>query len=57
MIEGELKIVVNMVAQHCDLGSVVDSGAISANAEAMRLLGRHGLLSIETDGGRRVIAY
>ena len=58
MTEDELRVVVDMVAQHCGggIGGALDSGGLSANAEAMRLLAHHGLLLIEVDGGRRVIA-
>jgi hypothetical protein len=34
----------------------IDSGAMSAHATAMRVLATHGLMRIQTDVGRRVIA-
>jgi hypothetical protein len=62
MTDEELKVVVDMVHQHCgddkkDTGAIfVDSMAISANAAAMRLLARHGLMEIDSEIGRRIRA-
>jgi hypothetical protein len=57
-----LAVVVKMVDQWCSAvtdvnkQAFIDSGAYSANAAAMRLLAQHGLMSIKSEYGRRVIA-
>jgi hypothetical protein len=62
MTKEELKVVVDMVSQFCgrdtkDTGErFVDSNAISANAAAMRLLVRYGLMEIDSEFGRRIRA-
>ena len=51
----------DLVNQHCyveDAGKVyLDSMALSANADAMRLLARHNRLIIDREGGRKIIAH
>ncbi|HEY4140187.1 MAG TPA: hypothetical protein VGM57_02170 [Pseudolabrys sp.] len=62
MTKEELKVVADMVLQHCgrdtkDTGEkFVDSMAISANTDAMRLLSRYGLMEIDSEIGRRIRA-
>jgi len=53
-----LAALMDMVIQHCtcDHTANLDSMASSANADAMRLLARHGKIEIVSDKGRRVIA-
>jgi len=49
----------DMVYQHCSCGSddpKLDSMALSANADAMRLLAEYGKLTITTEVGRRILA-
>jgi hypothetical protein len=46
-----------MVLQHCgSTGNTLDSGAITANAEAMKILADDGLIRINEEFGRRVHA-
>ena len=47
----------DMVRQHCyhDEKGRYDSGALSANADALELLAKHGLFEIESSRGRMVI--
>ena len=62
MTDEELKVLVDMIYQHCgedrkDTGEIfVDSMAIRANADAMRLLVRYGLMEIDSEIGRRIRA-
>jgi hypothetical protein len=62
MTDEELKVLVDMVYQHCgedrkDTGEIfVDSVGIRANADAMRLLLRYGLMEIDSETGRRIRA-
>lgn len=56
-----LEALEDMVNQHCtvntDVGpSYLDSMALSANADAMRLLAKHNRIVIKNEYGRRVIA-
>jgi hypothetical protein len=57
-----LEVVVKMVEQWCQIITdkddepAFDSGAYSANAAAMRFLAEHGLMSVQFEVGRRVIA-
>lgn len=46
----------DVINQACCEGDLVDSMALSAYADAMRLLEEYGRLEIRTDRGRRVIA-
>jgi len=46
-----------MVLQHCrGTGDALDSGALTANAEAMTFLAEAGLIRIEEEFGRRLQA-
>jgi len=62
MTEEELKVVADLVAACCgrdtkNTGEVlIDSVAIHANAAAMRLLIKYGLMEADTDVGRRIRA-
>lgn len=54
-----MEALADMVAQHCvgweeaeKENPELDSMALSSNAEAMRVLAKHGRLTIETDRGR-----
>jgi hypothetical protein len=60
-MEELLEALEEMVRQHCtvfttDLSSYLDSMALSANADAMRLLEKHNIIIIEKEYGRRIIA-
>ena len=48
---------IDMVNQHCSQcdGEYLDSMALSANADAMRLLAKLGVIEITKEYGRRVI--
>jgi len=46
----------DMVCQHCSCGNTLDSMALNANADAIRMLSKLGLVEIKSDAGRRVIA-
>ncbi len=51
-----LEILYSVVYQACEIGdSEGDSRALSAYADALRLLARLGLFEIESEYGRRVI--
>jgi len=52
-----LDALADMVNQHCQYKDYLDSGGLSANDEAMRLLAAHGRLKIEKEYGRRVIGH
>jgi len=62
MTDEELKVLVDLIYQHCgedqkDTGEIlVYSMGFSANAAAMRLLARHGLMEIDSEIGRSVHA-
>jgi len=46
-----------MVLQHCrTAGDTLDSGALTANAEAMKILADDGLIRIDEEFGRHVRA-
>jgi hypothetical protein len=52
-----LEVLEDMVIQFCsDEGGKLDSRAIAACAEALRLLARYDVVVIEHEAGRRVIA-
>lgn len=54
-----LSALMDMVLQHCGTNDKdkLDSWALSANAEAMRLLAEAGLIEIESEFSRRVFAH
>jgi hypothetical protein len=61
-IKPALEAMVKMVEQWCHTEADIagepwmDSGCYSANAAAMQVLAKHGLMSIKFEFGRRVIA-
>ena len=59
MNEELLEALEDMVNQHCSVTekeSYLDSMALSANANAMRILAKHKRITIKNEYGRRVIA-
>ena len=55
-LEEVLDVLEDVVNQACLAGdNLVDSMALTAYADAMRLLARHGRLDVEDEDGRRVI--
>lgn len=58
-IEELLEALEDVVNQACYIpsGDIYDSMAISAYAFGMRVLAEHGILEIEEEHGRRVIAH
>ena len=55
--EEMLEALEDMVNQHCSIeNGELDSMALSANADAMRLLAKHNRIVITSEYGRRVIA-
>lgn len=61
MLDELLDALGDMVHQHCTVqnnkGSVLDSMALSANADAMRLLAKYNRIAIDSQCGRRIIAH
>lgn len=57
--QSELDVVLDaladMVGQHCEHNGRIDSGCLSANARAIRLLGKYGRVVIDQDGPYRVV--
>jgi len=47
----------DVVLQACQSGEDIDSMAISSYADAMRILDEYGMIEIDTDHMRRVIAH
>jgi chromosome segregation ATPase len=47
----------DMVAQHCNWDGKLDSGALSANSDAIGLLADLGIVEIEKDFGRMTVAH
>ncbi len=54
-LDEALNALKDMVRQHCQIGNTLDSMGNSDNADAMRLLHKHGRLQITQERDRRVI--
>lgn len=55
-VEALREALADVVGQACSDGDVLDSMALSAYADALRLLAERGLVAVESEYGRRVIA-
>lgn len=52
-----IELLLDTTLQGCDIGGgVIDSGYLSSYADALRFLATHGLVEIQHEAGRRVIA-
>lgn len=51
-------LIVDLVNQHCHIrpDGLIESGAISTNADAIRYLAEHGWVEIVSEHGRFVVA-
>jgi len=55
-LEELLEVFEDLTIQHCMCGGKLDSMAMGTNADAIRMLDKLGLATIERESGRRVIA-
>lgn len=56
-LEGALDALTEVLEQSCGFEDGVDSAALSAYANGLRLLAKHKRFVIETEVGRRIIGY